>query len=237
MSLKGTFERRMMIQSRVGGVAIYSFTLSNTDWFGSETFDSMLCDGAGLQPRFYRGLKLKAGESMRFDYETVGWSWCQGDFFAILGRKDKIEKSWPLNLKEYRPGECPECHGTRKCSHCKGQGYSFVFQSGLSSCPYCGGTGVCQTCNVPRRTPTMTVGSAYPPNGGRRRHRPAAVIQNDIMDVQRQIDQIEWNWKMRDLGRSPNVGYGLKSSEIQLRYTLQQRLSKLQEELRNAYNG
>lgn len=236
MALKGTFEKKL--SAKVNGIIIYSFTITNTEWFGNETFDCMLCDAAGQQPWYYRNQKLKSGEAMRFDFDTVGWSWCQGDFFAILGRKDKIEKSWQLRLREYRPGECPECHGTCKCGHCNGQGYSFSFNGGVSQCPYCGGTGICQTCYIPRRTPKVAVAPQTPYLGSTRvRHqRPTAVIQNEINDVRRQIEQIEWNWKMRDL-HGQQVSHSLFQSENQLRYTLQIRLSKLERELSESYNG
>ncbi len=236
MSIKGHFDQ--IISKRMHGVRIYSFTLTNSAWLGSETFDAMLCNASGQQPWYYREQKLKAGEAMRFDFDTVGWSWCQGDFFAILGRKDKIEKSWQLHLKEYRPGECPECHGTYRCGHCNGQGYSFSFNSGVSQCPYCGGTGICQTCYIPRRQPSMTAPSQNPNIGSTRakRHRPVAVIQSEINDVRHQIEQIEWNWRMRDM-RGQQVSYSLFQSENQLRYTLQMKLSKLERELAESFNN
>ena len=236
MALKGSFEKR--ISARVNSIRIYSFTLTNTGWLGSETFDCMLSDTVGGQPWYFRSQTLKSGNAMRFDFDTVGWSWCQGDFFAILGRKDKIEHSWQLRLKEYSSGECPECHGTHKCNHCHGNGYSFAFDTGVSQCPFCGGTGECQTCYVPRRKPPLVSSQQNPYIGSTRNkhHRNPAVIQNEINDVRRQIDQIDWNWKMRDL-HGQQVSHSLFSSENQLRYTLQLRLSKLEQELSESYNG
>ena len=236
MSLKGQFNQ--IISQRVQGMRIYSFTLTNSAWLGSETFDAMLCDAYGQQPWYYRNQTLKAGQSFRFDFDTVDWQWCQGDFFAILGRKDKIVDKWVLNLKEYAPGECPECHGTHKCGHCNGQGYSFSFNSGVAQCPYCGGTGVCQTCYIPRRKPSMIAPSQNPNIGSTRakRHRPVAVIQSEINDVRHQIEQIEWNWRMRDM-RGQQVSYSLFQSENQLRYTLQMKLSKLERELAESFNN
>lgn len=236
MSLKGSFEKR--ISTRMNGITIYSFVLTNTEWLGSDTFDCMLCDAGGQQPWYYREQRLKAGESMRFDFDTVGWTWCQGDFFAILGRRDKIDKSWKLQLKEYRPGECPECHGTDRCGHCGGQGYSFSINGGVSQCPYCGGTGICQTCYIPRRKPVMSAQQQNPYMGSTRarHHRPTAVIQNEINDVRHQIEQIDWNWKMRQMS-GQQVSYSLFQSENQLRYKLQLRLSKLELELAESYNS
>ena len=66
---------------------------------------------------------------------------------------DKIVKKWQLNLKEYGPGECPDCHGTKQCRKCHGQG--FLFPLGhpelFKTCQACGGTGTCQRCDIPVR--------------------------------------------------------------------------------------
>ena len=235
MSLKGSFEKRSSV--RVKGVIIYSFTLVNDSWFGSETFDCMVCDGAGQQPWYFRDQKLKAGEAMRFDVDTINWQWCQGDFFAILGRGDKVKQSWQLKLKEYRPGECPECHGSHKCGHCQGQGFSFDFSNGVSMCPYCGGTGVCMTCEIPRRAQPLMSPQQSPMMGStRKHHRPTAVIQNEINDVQRQIDQIDWDLKMRDIRGTLN-DHSLFSAQNELRTALRIRLMHLQQELAEAYQG
>lgn len=120
----------------------------------------MISDEFGRQPFYFRGLKLKARHSYRFDFDTENWTWCQHDFFAILGKNDKIVKKWQLNLKEYGPGECPDCHGTKQCRKCHGEG--FVYPIGrpelFKTCPACGGTGVCQKCDIPIRQ--------YPSGGG-----------------------------------------------------------------------
>lgn len=235
MSFKGEFEKR--ISARVKGAIIYSFTLTNTSWMGSETIDFMLCDSTGVQKKHFRGITLKAGYRMRVDSDTSDWGWCQGDIFAILGRNDKIKEHWQLKIKEYQPGNCPECRGSHKCSHCSGQGVHFDFNNGVTSCPHCGGTGICQTCYVPKRTiPSYTPQQpAADGNARSRSHRPTSVIQAEIMDVQRQIDEIEWRQRMRDInGRT--VGTALSSSENQLQYRLQIRLVNLQQELAASYN-
>lgn len=152
MSFKGYFE--LAPQKRLMNTLMYSFVLKNTSWFGSDTIDCMICDEYGQEPWYFRAQVLKAGRSYRFDLDTVNWTWCQHDYFAILGKNDRIVQKWQLNLKEYRPGECPECHGTKKCRKCNGGG--FVYPMGhpeqFKTCPDCGGTGTCHTCDIPVRT-------------------------------------------------------------------------------------
>ena len=153
MSLKGTFKRQPC--QRLGGIIVYSFTLKCTNWLGDENVDIAIVPSDGGQPWFFRNQKLKAGKSYDFNYDTVGWEWYQHDALVILGKGDKVEKKWVLNIPEYAPGECPECHGTHKCHTCGGQG--FVYPAGrvweFKQCTVCGGTGTCQTCHVPRRKP------------------------------------------------------------------------------------
>lgn len=235
MSLNGQFNQ--ITSNRLPGVRMYSFTLTNSEWFGSEKFDCMLCDAAGQQPWFYREQNLKAGATMRFDFDTVGWTWCQGDFFAILGRKDKIEKSWQLRLKEYRPGECPECHGTHKCDHCNGQGYSFSFNGGVSQCPHCGGTGICQTCYIPQRRPKVVSSGpsgVYQQQGGGRKGRSVAQIQMEIGDLQRKINQVDWDLRRMQMNGSDVSSHRVYMSFVNLKYQYEKQLLKLQQELRNA---
>lgn len=154
MSFKGTFE--LTTSHRLDGFRFYSFVLKNTDWFGSKTIDCMISDEYGQQPWYFREQTLKAGRSYRFDFDTVNWTWCQHDFFAILGKNDKILQKWQLNLKEYRMGECPDCHGTHKCKYCNGQGYLFNNHTiEIKRCAACGGTGVCQRCDIPYRERRM----------------------------------------------------------------------------------
>ena len=151
MSFSGKFER--VPQKRIANTILYSFVLKNTDWFGSTKVDCMISDEFGQQPFYFRDQTFKAGRSYRFDLDTVDWTWCQHDFFAILGKNDKIVKKWELNLKEYGPGECPECHGTHKCKKCNGEG--FIYPKGqiwnFKTCDACGGTGACARCDIPYR--------------------------------------------------------------------------------------
>lgn len=159
MSFSGKFE--LTTSTRVSGVRIYSFVLKCTNLLMSETVDCMISDEFQQQTPFYfRNQTFKAGRSYRFDFDTVNWQWYQHDFFAILGKDDKIIQKWQLNLKEYKPGECPECHGTHKCRKCNGQGFisppNRIWE--MKSCDACGGTGTCQKCDIPVRQ--------YPSGGG-----------------------------------------------------------------------
>lgn len=151
MGFKGKFE--LTTSTRISGVRFHSFVLKCTNLLLSETVDCMISDEHNRQPFFFRGQTFKAGRSYRFDFDTVDWQWCQHDYFAILDNNDKIVKKWQLNLKEYKPGECPECHGTLKCKKCNGQGV--VYPHGrmweYKTCDACGGTGTCHTCDIPRR--------------------------------------------------------------------------------------
>lgn len=155
MGWKGKFER--IPSERLCGTMLYSFTLKNDNLMFSEKVDIAIFDKYGQQPFYFRNQEVKAGKHLRFDFDTVGWTWCQGDKLAILGKNDEIKMQWVLNLKEYGPGECPECHGTHKCRTCNGQG--FVYPRGrveeYKTCTHCGGTGICPTCNIPYRTPKM----------------------------------------------------------------------------------
>lgn len=153
MSFKGTFSR--FASTRLHGSILISFSLKCTNLMFGETVDVGIFPSDGSQPWYYRGLKFKSGQTYIFNYDSIDWNWCQGDYAAILGAGNKIVQKWTLQLKEYAPGECPECHGTHKCHDCHGTG--FVNPSGTRhlweqvQCPKCGGTGICQTCDIPRR--------------------------------------------------------------------------------------
>lgn len=155
MSFKGTFKR--VSSNRLANIIVLSFELKCTNMMFGETVDVGLFPSDGSQPWYYRGLKFKAGQTYVFNYDTVDWNWCQGDYAAILGKNDKVIDKWQLHLREYSPGECPECHGTHKCRTCNGSGMVYpphkIWEA--KSCPECGGTGICKTCDIPRRKPKL----------------------------------------------------------------------------------
>ena len=236
MSLKGSFSK---VLSSSTGIMIYSFSLKNTSLLSSVTVDCIISDAAGHMSQYYRGIKIGAQSEYVFNRDTCNWDWCDGDFLGILNRKDKITDRWVLTLKQYPAGSCPECHGSKKCKQCKGQGYSLDADYSIKQCPYCGGTGVCQTCYVPIRSaskasygasPSIPVGSG----SAAKRGRPAIQIQMDISHVQSQLAQVEWDIKMMELKGTNTSSFVLYNSQLQLRYTYQQRLAQLQQELLNA---
>lgn len=151
MSFKVNFTKKS--SNRLAGIITVSCTITCTNWMFGDTVDIALYDCYGQNPWYYRDLKFKSGQSYTFDYDTVGWQWCQGDYIAIVDKNNKILQKWHLQIPEYRPGECPECHGTHKCRACNGEGYVYprgkVWQ--FKRCERCGGTGICQTCDIPRR--------------------------------------------------------------------------------------
>lgn len=158
MSLKGSFS--LYTSARLHGGVVWQFVLKNTNMLFGETADVMICDRFGQTPRLYRNLKLKAGQAIAFNIDTIDWGWCQDDFAALVDSNNKIVKKWPFHIKEYQPGECPECHGSHKCKYCNGQGR--IFPTGelwnSTMCTHCGGTGVCMTCNIDRRKPIAGMG-------------------------------------------------------------------------------
>ena len=119
MSFKGQFN---WIQSmRQGGRKAISVTLTCTNLFKSETFDAAIIDCTGQQqPMLFSQLSLGAKKSFRFDMDTVGWDWCQGDTFAVLDKNGQMGKDnkWTLNIHVPAPGECRDCHGTGMCQTC-----------------------------------------------------------------------------------------------------------------------
>lgn len=154
MGFKGSFS---LITTKRFGIRMYSFTLKCTNIFQSETFDCALIDCYNQHPWFFRNQRLKAGAEMHFNGDTISGfdsnfgSWCQGDKFAIIDKNNKIIKQWTLTLREYAQGECPECHGSKQCAHCRGEGIYTDRSFNIIKCPYCGGTGTCQTCDIPYR--------------------------------------------------------------------------------------
>jgi len=155
MSFKGSFSK--VVSQRLGHIIIYSFRLECTNWLKNEVVDVALFDCFNQQPFYFRDLHIGHGQYMDFNKDTVNWSWCQGDSAAIIDKHNNIIQRWVFTLKEYAPGECPECHGTKRCRSCNGQGFFMpTFRGcatdGIRECSNCGGTGICHTCDIPYRT-------------------------------------------------------------------------------------
>ena len=235
MSFKGQFN---WIQSmRQGGRKAISFTLTCTNLFQSETFDAAIIDGTGQQqPMLFSRLSLAAKKSFRFDMDTVGWDWCQGDTFAVLDKNGQIGKDnkWTLNIHVPAPGECRDCHGTDNYTH------------EISSCEVCHGTGVCQTCYVPFRNVANSA-STFQPNEGTvygynstsgdssnkeaAKQRKIAALRQSIQELQAKIERADWDERIMKLRGTDISSRRVYMSQVNLRYQYERQLSELQYKL------
>lgn len=235
MALKGTFNWYNSLHQ--GGRKAISFTLYCDNMFQSETFDCAIIDSAvQVMPQIRRQIVLKAKQSFRFDFDSCGWDWCIGDYFAILGKNDKIVKRWDLNLKIYAVGECPDCHGSHKCKYCKGSGMvENRHVHAISHCSICNGTGICQKCYVPIRQGSnlanQVYGNVQMPNPETNRLKKIEAIRQTIRDLQSKIEKEEWNirlWKLKGMDVSSRTAY---ISQLELKHTYECQLIKVQYEL------
>lgn len=239
MSLKGEFN--WIRSMRQGGRKAISFTLTCTNLFQSETIDAAIVDGTGqLQPMIFRQQTLKAKESLRFDFDTVDWDWCQGDTFAILDKKGQMGQKWVLNLKTYAPGECPDCHGTHKCRQCNGTGMIFNRPTHTyNQCEACNGIGICQTCFVPmRNTSTATYasgGTGYcvgqSPNVDAARQRKIAALKQRISEIREKLEDAKYEERIMRLRGTDLTSRTVYTSHASLIYRYETELINLQSQL------
>ena len=239
MSFKGEF---YWIRSmRQGGRKAISFTLTCTNLFQSETIDAAIVDGTGqLQPMIFRQQTIKAKESLRFDFDTVDWDWCQGDIFAVLDKKGQMGQKWVLNLKTYAPGECPECHGTHKCRQCNGTGMIFHRATHTyNQCEACNGTGICQTCFVPlRNTSNATYtpgGKGYSvgqnPNVDAARQRKIAALKQRISEIREKLEDAKYEERIMRLRGTDLTSRTVYTTHASLIYRYETELINLQSQL------
>ena len=239
MSFKGEF---YWIRSmRQGGRKAISFTLTCTNLFQSETIDAAIVDGTGqLQPMIFRQQTIKAKESLRFDFDTVDWDWCQGDIFAVLDKKGQMGQKWVLNLKTYAPGECPECHGTHKCRQCNGTGMLFHRPTHTyNQCEACNGTGICQTCFVPlRNTSNATFapgGTEYSvgqnPNVDAARQRKIAALKQRISEIREKLEDAKYEERIMRLRGTDLTSRTVYTTHASLIYRYETELINLQSQL------
>jgi len=226
MGLKGKFEWYNSL--RAGGRKSITFTLTCDNLFQGETFDcAIMANNDSAQPMYFRQLKLKAKQSLQFNFDTVDWQWCNGDTFVILGKKDSIKKKWPLSLQMYAPGECPDCHGTHRCRKCSGKGYLNLPNHNIEQCDECYGSGVCQTCYVPQRNTFVNNN----PNSSRvgqnnvnaQKERQITGLRKNIADLQSKIEQTQWDMKMmqlKDMDRTNSSVY-LSYNQLLHQYNIQ----------------
>lgn len=236
MNFKGEFS---WIQSlRLGGRKAISFTLKCTNLLYDETFNAAILDGSGSsQPLYFTNQSIPARKSLRFDYDTVGWDWCQGDKFVILDSKGKIKAEWVVNMRTYAYGECPTCHGSHRCPQCSGSGRITVRGTHMvESCMACAGTGQCQTCYLPSRS-NMNTGEFVNVNQQNNmaeasKQRRIAAINSRIYELQSKIEKIEWDMRIMRLRDQSFRSHMTYTSILQLKFTYEQQLIKLQSELR-----
>ena len=235
MSFRGSFDWYTSLHQ--GGKRAISFTLTCKNMLMPETFDCAIIDSTGQQQtQIRRRLKLKPNESFTFNYDSCGWDWCQGDFFAILGKNDKIQKRWDLNLKVYGRGECPECHGGHRCVKCNGTGtIRNSHNHTIDSCPTCNGTGICQKCYVPMRAGTNLANEVYGriqmPNPELNRQQRISALQRTISDLQSKIEKADWDSRMmqrKGMDVSSRIAY---SSQLELKHQYERQLIQAQYEL------
>lgn len=233
MSFKGQYN--WISSFRQGGRKAISFTLTCTNMFQSETFDAVIIDGnSQKEPMFFRGVSLKAKKSLRFDYDTVGWDWQQGDYFAILDKHNNISKSWPIDLKIPAPGECQDCHGTHRCRFCNGTGMIRNKNThDISSCENCKGTGVCQSCFFPSSSSrSVGVGGGYVVTPAElAKNRKIESLRMRISELQSKLDEAEWDRRMMQLRGSDVHSHTVYSSQLNLKYQYQKQIHDLQFEL------
>lgn len=231
MALKGSFKWINSLQK--GGRKSISFTLLCDNLFQSETFDCAIVDSSGqMPPQIRRQITLKAKQSFKFDYDSCGWDWCIGDYFALLGKNDKILKRWDLNVKVYKRGECPDCHGTQRCKECNGNGIHYHKHiCSYSQCLACNGTGICQTCYVPIRH-SKSANQVIPvqPSSHSRQCKINA-IREEILDLQSKIEQAEWNRRMMQMRDTDISSHSVYSSQLSLIHQYKIKLINLQSEL------
>lgn len=241
MRLEG--EYKWYQSMRKGGRWSISFLLKCTRWLRKEKFAYAIYDGTGqLQPhRSY--VELGANDTMRFDYDTCDWDWCQGDTFAVLDECGEIVEHWTLNLQTYAPGECPDCHGTKRCPTCNGTGSIKDQMHMISTCQHCGGTGTCVRCYIPIRsvggptinnTTTMqsgTMANANHPTVDTSRQRKMEMLRRRIHELQRNIERAEWDLHMMQISKMDTSSNGVYSSKLQLMNQYHQQLLNLQYEL------
>lgn len=239
MGLKGKFEWYNSL--RTGGKKAISFTITCDNLFKSETFDCaiMSCNG-DVQPMIWRNLTLKAKQSLRFNFDTIDWQWCNGDSFVILGKNDSIKHKWPLSLQMYASGECPECHETHKCRKCSGKGFINMPGHTIEQCEICHGTGICQTCYIPQRNvPPLNnpiQGGFAGPSSNSAKEKQIKNLRSRISDLQSRIENTQWDMRMmqlKDMDRANSSVY-LSYSRLLRDYKIE--MINLQSELKQLEN-
>lgn len=238
---------------RKGGRLSYSLKITCTRWFKTEKIPFRLVDGSGQLPPKDGYVELEAGRSVRIDYDTYDWDWCNGDMIIIFDRKGREYDRKVFLLKTYAPGECPECHSSHQCQACRGTGRMMDALRRVSTCTRCLGTGICQTCYVPTRQAvgqtggmngSMPMGTMANSSGGNvelSRQRKIEALRSRIRDLRQQIERMEWEERTRNIhdaihGMDATMGT-VNMSRSTLKYTYEKQLIELQAELEQLERG
>lgn len=200
MALKGCFRKHLAVLPDGTQRNIYSLVIHNTGWIGHEKIMIRFYSIGAVNSAAF-DVDLKAGQSIELDIRNTGWDWCMGDYAAVIDKKGNVKERWDFQPTVYRPGACPDCHGTHRCTACQGRGRWTDRQRNYVYCPSCHGTGQCQTCYVPVRG---AADEGFPSMAGsglqetpKRHHRAVAVIQGDIKRKERELEQVNRNLENR----------------------------------------
>ena len=104
----------------------------------------------------------------------------------------------------------------------------------VQTCQRCHGTGRCQTCYIP------AYGEQNPADG--RKERRVQVLRQQIMELNKKIEQAQWDLRMMELNNVPSPlrhttpNYSIIQSQNQLIFGYQTQLGKLQHELQQLEN-
>lgn len=235
MSFKGEFVQYRRSLVRPGNKVMrdfctdWCFVLTNTSLLGSKRVTVYMSDYYGGQQKQCT-IDTRARESYRLNADTVGWSWHQGDRAVAVDSDGSEVGSWMLYVREYANGECPECHGSHKCSACGGQGVFLGGQFGVEiiTCQKCCGTGMCTTCEVPYRTDALGNAIHIPNPALAGRHRSPRKLDAEIGRVRQQLADAQqrlWNLQLR--GRQHTTEFMSLSRQVDM---LRQRLESLENE-------
>lgn len=215
MSLTGKFEWYQ--SQRLGGKKCITFILSNTNLLMKENFNIVLLGSQSGQPNAsFNNIDIPANKSIKIDYDTVDWDWCQGDKIILTDKNGNAIKQWTLMLPTVNQGSCPQCHGTHKCRNCNGSGVVRDKRyGGYDKCPVCLGSGECQTCYIPIRSTAVQTGNQNNVSQ-QTAQRQISILRQRLNELQYNVHKLDneilmWQWK--DMDMSLKIAYQSKLDE------------------------
>ena len=201
----------------VSSYPTWSFSLTNTSWFGSTKVKAYITDYYQRHSREYP-FEAKSGKTYNFNIGTIDWDWCQGDVFILFDEHGKEIDHWDFFLKEYAPGECPECHGTKKCGSCHGDpiklNKDLYASDWYHECKRCSGTGVCQTCYIPYHRDALGQDIYVPPQAPKT-GKSISVLQQEIEKKNNQLTKLKGDlWQLQMQGKANSIQYKMLSNRV-----------------------